>query len=268
MITRSKLQAALKRMQDRPKADPLQQILGHVAMMKGEKGDKGERGEDGKTPQKGVDYFTESEAMNFLRSATPRKGKHYVDGRDGRDGRDGKDGNANIEEVRTIAEDEVRVHEKVFDHRLIHDKKVLGKLTLDESSIAEGKIFQVQGNTIVCIDLPKVPQVPLYMRGGGGEGHSRYRIKTITSSTTLDPLDQVILIDASAGNITLTIYSTEGNEGSHHFLKRIDTSSNTVSFAMTGSDTLDAETVYQLVNFGSGAEIFGDGTSKWYFKHA
>src|ERR1035437_4496793 len=45
---------------------------------------------DGKTPEKGTDYFTKSEAEEFLKQATPIKGKHYFDGAPGRPGRSGE----------------------------------------------------------------------------------------------------------------------------------------------------------------------------------
>ena len=124
----------------------------------------------------------------------------------------------------------------------------------------------VKGKKIIGVYPPKQPIQP-YFKSGGSESHRRHVIKTITTSYTLDPLDDILLVNAASGNITVTIYSTAGNEGNTHFIKRVDTSSNTVSFSMTGSDTLDAQTLYQLVNYGSGAEIFGDGSSSWFFKH-
>lgn len=85
------------------------------------KGDKGDRGDDGKTPEKGVDYFTQEEIEavkdyiktltkaeltpkkgtdyftqeeieGIKKSATPIKGKHYFDGRHGKDGAPGRAG--------------------------------------------------------------------------------------------------------------------------------------------------------------------------------
>ena len=73
---------------------------------------KGDKGDDGKTPQKGVDYFTDEEVENIIKSVlkqiptpkdgkdgyTPIKGKDYFDGKDGytpvkgKDYFDGKDG--------------------------------------------------------------------------------------------------------------------------------------------------------------------------------
>jgi len=67
---------------------------------------KGDKGDDGKTPQKGVDYFTDEEVENIIKSVlkqiptpkdgkdgyTPIKGKDYFDGKDGIDGINGKDG--------------------------------------------------------------------------------------------------------------------------------------------------------------------------------
>jgi hypothetical protein len=194
-------------------------------------------------------------------SITGPKGDSGAPGRDGIDGKD-----ASIEEMQDIALAEVKDHEKACDHGLLHDPKILGKLELDDSA-TDGKYLKVEGNKIIGVDLPKQKQQPYYA-GGSVESHRRHRIRTVTQSYALDPLDDVVLINAAAGNVTLTIYATGGNEGNTHFIKRIDTSANTVSFAMTGSDTLDSDTLYQLVNYGSGAEIFGDGVLSWYFKHA
>ncbi len=60
---------------------------------------KGDPGENAVTPVKGKDYFTKDEQEDFLKKATPVKGKHYRDGIDGNtpvkgidyfDGEDGK----------------------------------------------------------------------------------------------------------------------------------------------------------------------------------
>lgn len=276
-ISKSAIEAALLKMQKLSQvapqqvADPLERLLGKISLMKGDRGEPGPEGKPGRTPIKYVDYFTKKEVEQIAEMATPVKDKDYfdgVDGKDGRDGVDGKDGNANIEEVRTIAEGEVSLHESLYDHKKLvdqsHEKKVLGDLELDESAV-DGKFLFVRGKRIIGADAPKSQIVQMPYRGGV-ETHRRYRVKSITSSQTLDPLDDVTHVDATSGNITVTIYSAAGNEGNHHYFKRTDTSANTVSFAMTGSETIDYDTLYQLVNRGSGAEIYNDGTN-WFIKH-
>lgn len=222
---------------------------------------KGPKGEDGYTPVKGVDYFDGEKGE-------PGQSVKGDRGTPGRDGADGKD--ADIQDLiplmNTEVDQKLKEHEKEFNHDLIHDPKMLGPLEIDMATIQEEDFLQVKNKKIVGVKLPKVK--PAISHGASSTTSGRYRIKTITQSETLDPLDQIIHVNASTGNITLTFYSASGQEGSHHFIKRIDnTLANTVSFAMTGSETLDFETLYQLVNQGSGAEVYTDG-SNWFLKHA
>ncbi len=63
------------------------------------KGDPGEKGVDGKTPQRGVDYFTEDD----IRSIAPSVLKHITLPRNGRDGLNGRNGRDADEEAITRA---------------------------------------------------------------------------------------------------------------------------------------------------------------------
>ena len=252
------------------------------------------RGKDGKTPVKGVDFFTELEILQFIniilsRIRQPEDGKDAVvnneliieevlklipkpkDGKRGekgesirgKDGIDGKDAEIDTKELRKLSQKPVVDHIKDVDHDLIHDPKMLGSLELDEKTIKEGSVLQIQGGKLVAVDLPKQTQ----QFAKPAKSHSRYRIQTITESTTLDPLANVVHIDASAASITITFYEAEGNEGSYAYLKRIDsTLSNDVIFAMPNGETIDFDSLYQLVNQGSGAEVYSDG-SNFFLKH-
>lgn len=75
-------------------------------------------------------------------------------------------------------------------------------------------------------------------------------------------------MDASGGNITITLYAAAtanaGGRTRNHYIKRIDSSSNTVTFAMNGSETLEFQTTDQLVNQGSWRHIYSDG-SNWFY---
>lgn len=51
-----------------------------------------QHGEDGKTPKRGIDYFTKEDIANFIRLATPVKGRDYTDGLPGENGKPGKKG--------------------------------------------------------------------------------------------------------------------------------------------------------------------------------
>ena len=64
-----------------------QLLSGLFSQIKMMKGDKGEKGDAGYTPQKGKDYFTDTEVNSLiayiLKQATPKKGVHYNDGEKG-----------------------------------------------------------------------------------------------------------------------------------------------------------------------------------------
>lgn len=80
-------------------------------------------------------------------------------------------------------------------------------------------------------------------------------IRTVTANTTLDDSfytgDSTLLVDASAGNITITIPAivasgSGSNKGRLFSIKKIDSSANTVAFLCSGSNTTDAPTLTLL----------------------
>ena len=62
---------------------------------------------------------------------------------------------------------------------------------------------------------------------------------TKTTNYTVTTSDTVILADATAGNVTITLPSASSASGYRFFVKRIDGSANSVSIARAGSDTID-----------------------------
>lgn len=180
-------------------------------------------------------------------------------------GRDGSDGTMNTEEMIEIAERSVTKHEEQHDHALIHDPKMLGELELDPSSAIDGKILAVKGKKIVGIDPQKVEKgKSIHIPASGGTG-DRFRVRTVTENYTVDPGDQILHVDASSGNVTVTFYSAVSNDGRHHFIKRVDASDNTVVLAFQGSETWEFELTDQLPNRGSGRDAYAhDGN--WFVK--
>lgn len=241
---------------------------------------KGEPGPMGPKPILGKDYFLPKDGKDG------KHGRHGLPGRDGIDGDDGEDGytpikgidyfdgedgeDADLEQVRLIVEKSMADHTKEFDHALLHDKKQLGRFEIDDS-VVDGKFLFTKGEKIIGVDLPAVQASqsaqPYFARGGGSGHSSRYKVKTITASYTLDALDEVLHVDASAGNIIVTFYAAEGNEGSHVFIKRVDDSlENSVTFVTQNGETIDFETLFMLVNQGSGAEVYTDAVN-FFIKH-
>lgn len=220
------------------------------------KGPKGDRGDTGPRGPKG-DFVVGPRGPKGDPGRTPVKGVDYFDGKDGLDG--------DPEEFRGIATQEVQQHAQAFKHELIHDPKILGTKEVDESTLGTDKFLKYDGEKLVYAEMPKQQAQVFY--GGGSSLSDYYRVNTVTSDATIDPEWRITHVDASAGNITLTIHTAEGHNRRSHILKRIDSTENIVTIQMTGSETLDGQTTDQLPNAYSARHIYSDG-SNWFLLHA
>lgn len=218
---------------------------------RGPQGEKGDRGEKGETGEQGI-------------AGPPGRGDT---GLQGPKGEQGPPGEVDTRELLELANRGVDLHEKEFDHTLI-DPFLIGSKKLDESTIAEGRVLTFKNGKIVYAELPKAPTQPQRSTGGGGRGASdRFRVRNVTTDSTVDIHDQIIHVDATDGDIVLTFYSAVSNDGRHHYIKRIDSSSNDVTFLLQGSETVEFESDDILPNRGSGREVYAD-SGNWYVKHA
>lgn len=88
-------------------------------------------------------------------------------------------------------------------------------------------------------------------------------IVTVTaSSVTLDGQDTYILCDASSNNITVNLPAISGNAGRVFHIKKIDSSTNTVTIDGNGSETIDGATTYTLNNQYTAVSVVA-GASEW-----
>lgn len=86
---------------------------------------------------------------------------------------------------------------------------------------------------------------------------------TKTTNYSLLTTDTVILGDSSAGAITFTLPTAVGNNGLRYYIKKIDSTSNSVTIATTSSQTIDGE-LNQTLNISmSSVILISDGTN-WY----
>lgn len=69
---------------------------------------------------------------------------------------------------------------------------------------------------------------------------------TITVSSTLDPKNYITYVDASIGDITVTLPTAISNQGKPCNIKRIDNSTNTVTVAAQVGQTIDGLTTGSL----------------------
>lgn len=82
---------------------------------------------------------------------------------------------------------------------------------------------------------------------------------TITTDYNMDGTNHAVMIDASSGNVTLTMPSDVEN-GHRLIIKRIDSSSNTVTIDGNGN-TIDGETTLTIPFQYDAPHLIGDGNN-------
>jgi hypothetical protein len=90
-----------------------------------------------------------------------------------------------------------------------------------------------------------------------------FGVSTTTVSLILTSSNSVVLGDASARNISVTLPASSANLGKIFFIKKIDTSGNVVTITGSASDTIDQEVNQPLSVQDQSATIISDG-STWY----
>ena len=63
--------------------------------------------------------------------------------------------------------------------------------------------------------------------------------RTVTTSGNVNPLDDVILVDASASAVTVTLETAVAADGRQHTFKKIDAGTNAMVLDGNGSETID-----------------------------
>lgn len=214
---------------------------------KGDLGERGERGEDGKDGEAGRDGVD---------------GKDGQDGKDGVDGKDGSDADLTGEEIIERInnnEDSLINADKVegFDKKVIDlsPRFVVSTFqnlvdTPDSYAGKKGKILAVKDTEDGLEFVSK------------GDG-SVYDIKTVTSDYTVIDSDYTILVNATGGNITITLPSASSLQGSEFNIKKIDSSVNLVTVDGNGSETIDGSTTAIIETQYESITIQSDG-SNWY----
>lgn len=87
-------------------------------------------------------------------------------------------------------------------------------------------------------------------------------IKTSTSNVSASITDYVICVNTFSANVTVTLPTAIGNQGKVYIIKKIDSSSNSVSVVTTSSQTIDDETS-QLINGQYDAMQVVSDNSNW-----
>ncbi|MFJ7269423.1 hypothetical protein ACIQV3_22725 [Streptomyces sp. NPDC099050] len=93
-------------------------------------------------------------------------------------------------------------------------------------------------------------------------GQVPYPVRTVTASTTVRVIDEVLLVDATAGAITITLISAASTPN-QYTIKKVDASVNTVTIDGAGSETIDGAATKVLTTQWETVTVIPSG-GNWY----
>lgn len=90
-----------------------------------------------------------------------------------------------------------------------------------------------------------------------------FSVRTVTVNTGLTSSDYLVLVDATAGAVTVGLPPAPTKEGAAVVIKKIDSSTNSVTVEGNVSDTIDGATSQDLLNQYDAVTVASDGTEWW-----
>ena len=85
--------------------------------------------------------------------------------------------------------------------------------------------------------------------------------KTIKTNYTVTNFDEVLFIDATSGNITITLPDAIGNKNLYISIKKIDSSGNTITITPINSQTFDGQSTQVISSQNDVYELMSDGNN-------
>jgi len=89
------------------------------------------------------------------------------------------------------------------------------------------------------------------------------KVSSSTSTSITPGVSPIILCDASSASITVNLPLAADSNGIVYYIKKIDSSSNTVSIDGNGSETIDGSTSQIITSQYDCATVVCDGTEWW-----
>lgn len=86
-------------------------------------------------------------------------------------------------------------------------------------------------------------------------------VRSKTADYTALDVDQLILVDATAGNVTITLPTAVSRRGRRIIVKKTDSSNNLVIIDPDGSETIDGSSSISLTQLNASREMMSDDTN-------
>lgn len=89
-------------------------------------------------------------------------------------------------------------------------------------------------------------------------------VRTVTGNTTLDITHETVLVDATAGNVTITFPLAASVPFKQYNVKKIDATANTVTIDGNGTETIDNALTQVIVTQYASLSPESDGINAWW----
>jgi hypothetical protein len=140
------------------------------------------------------------------------------------------------------------------------DSTTLTRTTVYESSNSDAAITLTSGTHTVFCTYPAGKSV--YLDSIGNLSHAIVPYTTITGDTTLTTSNEVVFVNATSGEVDVTLYAATSNGGRKLIIKKTD-SGNTVNILRAGSETIDGATSLALYHQNESITLISDN-SNWF----
>ena len=140
------------------------------------------------------------------------------------------------------------------------DSTTLTRTTVYESSNSDAAITLTSGTHTVFCTYPAGKSV--YLDSIGNLSHAIVPYTTITGDTTLTTANVVVFVNATSGEVDVTLYAATSNGGRTLVIKKTD-SGNTVNILRAGSETIDGATSLALYHQNESITLMSDN-SNWF----
>jgi hypothetical protein len=102
-----------------------------------------------------------------------------------------------------------------------------------------------------------------FSRADHVHGFHSMAVTPVSGDYVVDDEDVVLLVDASGGDVTISLPAASLRPGRMLEVKKIDDSANVVTVDAAGADLIDGEPNFELLFEDEAVPIISDGVSEW-----
>ena len=140
------------------------------------------------------------------------------------------------------------------------DSTTLTRTTVLQSTNSDNAISLSTGTHDVFCTYAADKSV--HLDADGNLSHRTIPYTSITGDTTLTTSNEVVFVNATSGEVDVTLYAAASNGGRTLVIKKTD-SGNTVNILRAGSETIDGATSLALYHQNESITLMSDN-SNWF----